>query len=266
MQVSALWRYPVKSMRGHALQRSNVEARGLQGDRRYLVVDANGRFLTQRELPGLATLSVEVLAEGIRIDALHVATPLEGAPREVTVWRSTVQARSAGEAAARFLSERFDRALELVYLPEQSRRAINPKFSRTTDHVSFADGYPILVCTEASLADLEARIGAPVGMERLRPSVVISGCEAWAEDGWRRIRVGALELRIVKGCARCSMTTLDPRSGARLGQEPLKTLATFRRFDDEVWFGQNAIPEAPGEIQVGAPIEVLEAGPPRPAT
>ena len=268
MRVGALWRYPVKGLRGHAVGSASVEAVGLAGDRRWLVIDEDGRFLTQREVRAMAQVDVALSDDGVVLGHdVHgrQAVPVPGPAADVvavTVWRDAVPARLADGGAARYLSTVLGRSVRLAYMADPGVRPVNPEFGHATDRVSFADGYPILVTTMASLADLSRRLGADITMRRFRPNLVIEGAEPWAEDAWRRIRIGGVELRVVKPCERCVVTTLDPDTGAQPDPaEPLRTLGRFHRSSTgKIIFGQNAIPDTLGRIAVGDPVEVLESG------
>jgi uncharacterized protein YcbX len=171
-------------------------------------------------------------------------------PARVVVWRSTCDALLAGGETAAWLSEYFGRPLDLAYLPTTSTRLVNQDFGGPDDEVSFADGYPILVATEASLAHLNSRLEAPVPMNRFRPNVVLAGASAWEEDSWSALEFPALRARVVKPCLRCPIITID-QATAEKGPEPMRELLSFRRAGDDVMFGQNAIPDAPGALAVG---------------
>ena len=145
-------------------------------------------------------------------------------------------------------------------MPADTIRPVNPAYGRPGDHVSFADGYPALLASEASLADLNSRLAAPVPMNRFRPNLVVDGTEAFAEDGWSRIRIGEVVFRVVKPCDRCVVTTIDQKTG-KAGKEPLRTLSRYRKKDGKVYFAQNLIPDAPGTLRRGDPVEVLERKP-----
>ena len=265
--LSRLFVYPVKSLRGVAVDRAVVEPRGLRHDRRWMVVGADGQFLTQRTCPDLARLDAAVTADGLRLHAdtstCTVLTPSDtvGSERAV-VWNDTVAVRPADAAAHAWLSAFLDRSARLVYLPPASVRRVDPAYRRRPDdQVSLADGYPALLTAEGSLDDLNRRIDAPLPMDRFRPNLVVRGTAPFAEDTWRRIRIGGVTFDVVKPCGRCVVTTRDQRTGAA-GKEPLRTLATFRRGDDgTVYFGQNLIPASMGTIAVGDAVEVLETGP-----
>jgi hypothetical protein len=261
MRLAAIRLYPVKSCRAHAREEALVEPWGLAGDRRWVIVDRENRFVTQREEPRLATIDVAARPEGVELRrgdrSVFVATPGPEAPRQiVTVWRSAVPAR----IGAATLEPLLGRDLRLAYMDDPTARAVDPDYGRPEDRVSFADGFPLLLASEASLQDLNARMPAPLPMERFRPSIVVAGAPPWAEDFWRRIRIGEAVFRVVKPCARCIVTTTDQATGERGGPggEPLRTLARFRRRGSEVFFAQNLIPEAPGTIRVGDAVEVLD--------
>jgi uncharacterized protein YcbX len=252
----------VKSCRGIAVDRAIVEPWGLRHDRRWMIVDASDAFVTQRQEPRLALIETALEADTVVLSArghggirLPLA-PRSGARRRVRVWRDEVNAIDGGDEGARWLGEVLGAPVRLVFMPEADTRQVNPKYGRHDDRVSFADAYPVLVATNASLADLDARLDAPLPMDRFRPNVVLAGCTAWEEDGWTRVRIGDVPMRVVKGCDRCVVTTTDQRTGER-GVEPLRTLATFRKRDNLVYFAVNAVPDATGELRVGDAVDVF---------
>ncbi len=264
--VRALFVYPVKSCRGIALDRADVEKRGLRHDRRWLIVDGEGTFVTQRTEPRLATIAV-TLDEGRQSLVLTGpgtrALRLELAPREgprvmVRVWRDEVEAIHGGEEAARWVSGFLGAPASLVFMPESTVRPVRPELARPGDRVSFADGFPVLVTTTDSLDDLNARLPEPLPMNRFRPNIVVAGCTPWEEDEWRRARIGPVWVRLPKACDRCVVTTTDQLTAER-GVEPLRTMATFRRWTDgKVYFGVNGIPDGVGTILVGDRVEPVE--------
>ena len=282
LTVTDLYRYPVKSCRGERLPEAAVEPWGLAGDRRWMIVDPGGDVVTARERPWLLLVTPFPGDEAIRLTGpamrdLTVPVPPGDDLVPVTVWDSKLLASPACEAADAWLSEVAGEPVRLVYLDDPTRRRPNPRYSRAGDLVSFADGYPLLVTTESSLAELNELIAAgplagegPLPMRRFRPSVVVAGAQAWAEDGWRLLQIGDVTFRAVKGCDRCVLTTIDPDTAAK-GKEPIATLARSRRWDGKVWFGMNLIPDSQrtaGSIRVGDPVRILEQtdhsdGPPR---
>ena len=181
----------------------------------------------------------------------------QGASLPVVVWRDKVNAIPVGGDADAWLSEFLAIDCRLVVFPYDARRAVDPDYAAATDQVGFADGFPFLLISQASLDDLNARLAQPVPMLRFRPNLVVEGCAAYAEDGWRRIRIGELEFRVAKPCSRCIIPTIDPATAQR-SAEPLRTLMSYRRRDNRIYFGQNLIHDGTGRLAVGMPVEVLE--------
>ena len=266
MHVAGLWIYPVKSLGGIACPVAQVGDLGLDGDRRWMLVDQAGRFLTQREHACLALGRVALGAGRLGLVApgqpsIDVAVPHATAQRlRVTIFDDVVDAVLAEPAAHAWATAWLGSPTRLVYLPDDSRRAVDPRYAAPGDRTAFTDGYPVLVVSQASLDDLNARLGrageGPVGIERFRPNVLVAGDEGeelapYAEDDWRTVRVGAtVELAVVKPCARCVVTTIDQGHATR-GREPLRTLATYRQRGNKVLFAQNAVVRAPGTLRVG---------------
>lgn len=248
------------------MTQTRVDALGVAGDRRWMVVDAqSGRFLTQRLLAQMNRITMawqgseQVLLSAPGMADLSVAVPEPTELRTVTIWRDSLAVPDAGDAAAAWLSQLLGRACRLVHVPAQLARQVDPGYAAEGDRVAFADGFPLLLIGQSSLDDLSARVGRPLEMLRFRPNLVIAGSAPYSEDEWRRIRIGTLEFRVVKGCSRCIMTTLDPQTGERSAdREPLTTLQNYRARDGEVYFGQNLIACAEGQLALGMPVEVLE--------
>ncbi|MCE0745247.1 MOSC domain-containing protein [Acetobacter sicerae] len=240
---------------------------GPENDRRWMIVDHAGQFITQRKYPVMATLHVSVTTEGLRLarngrPALVVKRPTDLTHSVmVTVWKDTVQALDAGDEAAQWTSDAIGLPCRLVYMsrPESDRPRRLDERAFTN---SFSDGFPLLITTLASLDDLNNRLAAPVPMDRFRPNLVVSGAEAWEEDSWARIRIGDTELSLVKPCSRCVMTTVDQDTGIIPDRkEPLATLARFRKQEGGVMFGQNALVEQSGRVTAGDEVEILEFQP-----
>lgn len=257
--------YPLKSCAGLPLTRAVVEPLGLQHDRRWMAVRPDGSFMTGRELPALVRVRAVPVPEGLHLSApglsgLEVPVPPAGAPRlEVSIWDDTCSAARAGDEADQWLSRYLGEPARLVYVDARMERPVDPDYARPEDRVGFADGFPLLLISESSLEALNQRLSRPVPMARFRPNLVVSGCEPFAEDRWKRLRIGSVELAITKPCARCAFINVEPdtaRSDSE--QEPLRTLSTWRREGKKVLFGQNVIVLRPGTIQVGDPVEVLE--------
>jgi len=268
LHLSALYRYPLKSCKAETLQQASFDELGLTGDRRWMLVDeSNGRFFTQRALPHMSQLSVlwneqgGVTFSAPGRSALEVALPenIEDNLRGVTVWRDTLRVPDAGDEAARWVSDFIGKPTRVVHIPKERARWLPSGYGTVDDKVGFADGFPLLLIGQASLDDLSSRIGRPQEMLRFRPNLVVEGAEAFAEDGWKRIRIGTMEFRLLKGCSRCILTTIDPATGERSeDREPLNTLKSYREKEGEVWFGQNMVNDGPGVVEVGMEAEVLE--------
>lgn len=266
MQISEINIYPVKSLKGISLKEAVVEDRGLQLDRLWMLVDDANRFMTQREFPAMAR--IEVGANNLRLTAsidgrmLKIpVVPDTGKFANVTVWNSSVSAIVYDNDVNQWFSEILQSDCRLVLMTEASERKVNPDYAvrRYRDTVSFADGYPFMLIGENSLADLNSRLAAPLPMNRFRPNMVVSGSGAYAEDTWKKIRIGKTIFHIVKPCGRCVITTIDQARGEKDGKEPLKTLATYRNQNGAVMFGQNLIAENPGEvIKIGDRVEIVE--------
>ena len=270
--LAALARYPLKSGRAEPLAEAVVEPWGLAGDRRWMVVDEAGAMLTGRQVPGLVLVGAELVEDGLVLratDRPELRVPLPTGPDrvEVDLWGSRFRATTAPGAEA-WLADVLGRPARLLHLHDPRGRAADPAYAAPGDSVSLADGYPLMLTSESSLAVLDAWVAAgprpqegPLGMGRFRPNLVVAGAEAWAEDRWRRVRVGEVVLRVVKGCERCSFTLVDPGTAERT-KEPLTSLARHRRHDGKTWFGVNLVPEqAGGQLRVGDPVEVLDAVP-----
>lgn len=264
MRVASLHIHPVKGMRAVDVTRARVEVRGLAGDRRWLVVDEAGVFLTQRSHAKLATVNAALDGDALTLsaegmEALRVRPPDSGVRRNVVVWDAHISAALASADAARALSEFLGENVELVYMDDKAVREKASVWTPAPVPVSFADAFPILVTTTGSLAalndDIEKHGGARVPMARFRSNIVIECDEPWAEDKWDRLEIGAVALDLVKPSDRCVVTTTDQRTGERMGKEPLAALARIHRSTDAringVIFGENAVPRALGEIAVG---------------
>jgi uncharacterized protein len=303
MHISEINIYPVKSLKGFSVESAVVEKRGLQHDRRWMLTNRDGMFFTQREFPKMALIDVKVNSDSLVLSAPETEPLLvsHGAKKDfvggqkVTVWGAVCDALLYPSEVNEWLSDYLETDCQLVYMPDDSFRDISEKFNQGGEIVSFADGYPVLVIGEASLADLNARLAGAAGepprrrngdtppleggefvksvpMNRFRPNIVVSGSEAFAEDRWSRIRVGDAIFRGTKPCARCVMTTVDQTRGEFDGKDPLKTLSEYRMAKDAipdiyeslgmnptaVLFGQNLVGESiSATIRVGDKVEVI---------
>jgi uncharacterized protein len=264
MYLGALYVYPIKSCGGIAIEEWEVDDRGLRYDRRWMLVDETGRFMSQRRFPRMALIRVRIDHDGLVVVAPNMPSlgvpfrARDGALLLASVWDDLVESVTVGDDANRWFSEFLDVSCSLVYLPDASVRPVDPTYGGSGDWVGLADGFPFLLISEASLADLNARLEHPVLMDRFRPNLVVGGCKPFAEDGWRLVRIGRITFRVVKPCSRCNITTVDQRTAAK-GKEPLRTLSRFRRTGTKVLFGQNLIHDDKGTLRSGDPVEVIRA-------
>ena len=269
MRVESLHIYPVKAMKGVAVAEATLIHEGLVGDRRWMVVDGTGRFISQREQPRLSLIDVAADGNTLTFQApgmpvLRVKQPGAGESLPVTLWQDHMTAYPAPGETDAWFSDFLKLPCRLVYQGD-TIRPVDPRWSKPGDIATFADAYPVLVCTTASLADLNRRLGETLPMNRFRPNIVIANDEPWAEDEWASIQIDAVRLDLTKPCARCSVTTVDQARGERTGKEPLRTLASFRFLQvpgiSGVIFGQNGIPRALGRMAVGQAVNVVERQP-----
>jgi len=263
--VSDIFIYPIKSLGGIRLEEGIVQEKGFQYDRRWMLVDHAGVFVTQRNYPSLALLSVVFAANGLLVfdkknpsNSIHVIFELaEGPEIEVTIWDDQVMGRSVHPKVSQWFSDYLGIETHLVIMPEDSHRKVDPRYAVHGESVSFADGMPYLLIGRESLADLNSRLEVPVGMDRFRPNIVFTGGTPFLEDSLRKIKIGEVEFQIIKPCARCVMTTVDQESGEK-GKEPLKTLSSYRTVNNKVYFGQNVVSLTLGKIKRGDVIQPLE--------
>jgi len=264
MQLQDIFIYPIKSLGGLRMTEAQVRVRGLSYDRRWMLVDENGRFLTQRKHHQMALLQVELLAEGLRVfhkqkvDQQHFISlePESSDCIPVTIWDDTVAGQLVNESSDRWFSEILGFPCRLVFMPDAIERPVEKKYTINQETVSFADAMPYMVIGQKSLDDLNSKLPSPLPMNRFRPNFVFSGGEAFAEDYWSQVKIGACTFKVTKPCARCILTTVD-QATAITGKEPLKTLASYRTVNNKILFGQNMIALETGLVKVGDEIKVL---------
>lgn len=261
--LSSLIYYPIKACRGFEVDSSFIERAGLERDRRMMVVTPDGEFLTQREHPKLALVTPELENGTLTLcapgfDSIQLTVQSTGTPWLVNIWKiEGVQAIDQGDEAAQWFSDWLGTSVRLVHMADGYIRRVNEKYRVSPDdHTGFSDGYPILLASEESLQNLNSRLETPVPMNRFRPNLVVKGYEAFAEDIWERIRIGDVELAVVKPCARCIVTTIDKET-LEQSKEPLKTLGKYRKHKLGAIFGQNVIPLNEGRIRLGMNVDVL---------
>ena len=272
MKLTALHTYPIKGTRGLSHDEVDVELRGLKGDRRWMIVDGENRFITQREVAALATIAVEKTTNGLSVTLstgfeFDVVAP-DGAVRaDVQVWDDRVNAAIADDGTNAAISIAIGCPAKLAYMDEKTTRLANEHYAGADKPVSFADGFPILLTTMASLAALNEQIessgAAPVPMQRFRPNVVVDGETAWDEDRWSVVQIGDMIFDVVKPCTRCVVTTRDQKTGIGANDaQPIRALAQIRRSADKnirgVLFGVNLVPRGEGSLLIGNEFHILE--------
>lgn len=266
--LSEIFIYPIKSLGGISLSDSKVEKRGLQFDRRMMLVDEAGIFITQREFPQMALLKTKIVDNNLEVthsfSNQSIILPLNpnvdamSGKIQVKIWDDDCEAETVSQEADEFFSEMIGTKCRLVYMAESEKRIVDPKRKYVLDNhiVSFADGYPFLIIGQLSLDELNRRLETPLPMNRFRPNFVFAGGEPFEEDDWKNILIGEIKFRAVKPCARCVITTTDQETAIR-SQEPLKTLSTFRKIENKILFGMNLISYSEGFIKVGDRISLL---------
>ena len=272
LQLSGIWIYPVKSLGGIALQSAKVTDRGLEHDRRWLLVDDDGLFLTQREFPELALFKTAIddsfltithqkqTSESIQIK-LNQSSFDSKSKIKVTVWDDTIDAFEVNATASNWFTKRLGLSVRLVYMPEESHRKVDVAYSVSGAEInSFSDGYPFLIIGQSSLDDLNSRLKEPIPMNRFRPNFVFTVGEAYEEESWREMSIGGLLFFGVKPCGRCVITTIDQDLGIKSGKDPLLTLSKYRKAGKSVLFGQNLVGTQLGKVSVGDEIKVLSRG------
>lgn len=267
--VSQLWSYPLKSAQGIPLKQANIEQWGLQFDRSFMLVDLDGHFLSQRQTPLLATISIQKDISNNRITFLHPKkSPLFVDPLlingnlNVTVWGDNLPANTYSNEINAWFSDILNHPCRLVSMDDKVKRQVDLDYAQTGDITAFSDGFPILLISQASLNDLNNRLKKPVSMKRFRPNIVVTGCEAFAEDTWKTIRINGITLEVVKPCSRCIIPNTNQQTGERT-VEPIKTLSSYRKdlfgIKNKIFFGQNIIQRGFGNIQLDNELTVLES-------
>ncbi|MEO7212432.1 MOSC N-terminal beta barrel domain-containing protein [Mucilaginibacter sp.] len=264
LQVSALYIYPIKSLGGIALDTAVLTDRGLQHDRRWMLIDANNRFLSQRENAQMALLKTTLSTDGLLVTYVPDNTsitipflPQSEEKLEVTIWDDNCRAQLVSSRIDEWFSDKLNLPARLVYMPDNSHRPTDPRYTNEGAITSFSDAYPMLIIGQASLDDLNARLPDALPMNRFRPNIVFTGGEAYSEDTMKHININGIDMYGVKLCARCVMTTIDQQN-AKKGKEPLKTLAKYRLKNNKIYFGQNLVHTGEGVLNVGDEIRVLE--------
>lgn len=261
LKLTEIWIYPIKSMGGVSLSDANVLPKGLAYDRRWMLVDENGLFLSQRTLPQLALFQIGIQKGFLEIVYHDSAIKIEASPTRladslsVKIWDDTVLAYEVNSEVSEWFTQILKIPCRLVYFPDENPRLVDPNYHINYENVSLADAYPFLIIGQRSLDDLNTKLKKPLPMNRFRPNFVFTGGEAFCEDSWKEFSIGSGLFAAVKPCARCTVTTIDQRSGQR-SAEPLKTLATYRAKNNKIYFGQNLVMLQAHKVSVGDTIAI----------
>lgn len=264
IKIQDIYIYPVKSLGGIRLEQAVLEQRGLQHDRRWMLVDENNRFLSQREMAQLTLFTLSQRNSGFTIHARfgkeeELDLPFQiqqGETIQVTVWDDVCPAIEYA-AGSIWFTKQIKQKCKLVYMPENTNRFVDKEYAHKNEIVSFSDGYPLLLIGQESLDDLNKRLQHPIGMERFRPNLVTSGSKAFAEDEWKQIKINILEIEIAKPCARCVIPSINPVT-AQIEKEPNASLSKFRMRDNKIYFGQNLLHKNSGLISCGDEVKITE--------
>lgn len=265
LQVSQLYIYPIKSLGGIALTAVNITDRGFKHDRRWMLVDDQGRFISQREVAAMALLKVKLTANGLQVYHQHESTGILSIPFApynnhsipVTIWDSSCEAVLVSKEADEWFSKKLDLSCRLVYMTDETTISIDERYNINNSINSFSDGYPILMISQASLNDFNSKTTETITMDRFRPNLVFTGGDAFIENRMKNFEINGLKFYGVKPCARCVVTTIN-QSTANKGKEPLRTLATYRNTNNKIYFGENVIASNIGQINIGDAINILQ--------
>lgn len=270
LTISELYIYPIKALGGMSVSSATVSERGLKYDRRWMLIDKRNQFMTQRDFPALALLQVTILAEGLQVTHKHsnesIIVPFKPTGNEsvmVTVWDDMCLASLVSDAADEWFSKILSFPCRLVYMPDNVKRKVDSNYAANHEITAFSDGYPMLIIGQFSLDDLNPRLTDPVAIERFRPNIVFTGGIPFEEDLLEHFTINGIDLFGVKLCARCTVTTINQQT-AEKGKEPLKTLATYRSRNNNIYFGQNLLHNGTGEIKTGDEIVVIKRKEPMP--
>ncbi len=263
--LSGIFVYPVKSLSGIKVSNWQVNAKGLLHDRKWMLIDNQHQFLSQRKIPKMCLIKTQLTdseltlsAEGYDCFSLPI-NPCDGETCNTTIWKDSCPAKTTSKQANQWLSDFLGIQCQLVYQPDNVVRSVDPHYAKKTDQVNFSDGFPFLIVSEASMNALNSEMNLQLGVERFRPNLVISECEAYAEDSWREISINNIAFRLPKPCSRCAVPTINPAT-AEKSKEPLRTLNRIRKWNKQVYFGQNALHNNLGELSVGNKVQILQTG------
>ncbi|KAF3978379.1 MAG: MOSC domain-containing protein [Methylococcales symbiont of Iophon sp. n. MRB-2018] len=263
--LSDIYLYPVKSLAGIKVSKWPVTAKGLLYDRKWMLIDSNNQFLNQRQLPKMALIQTQLTHSELILSTDStdsISLPINattGNSCNITIWGDTCMAKKTSLEVNQRLSDFLNIQCQLVYQPDDVVRPVDPNYSKKTDHINFSDGFPFLLTSEASMTALNKEMNLELSIERFRPNLVISQCKPYAEDSWRKISINNIDFRLPKPCSRCAIPTVDPTT-ANTGKEPLRTLNRLRKWNKQVYFGQNVLHDQSGELSIGSEVHIIRTG------
>lgn len=263
--LSEIFIYPVKSLAGIKVSKWPVCEKGLLYDRKWMLIDSEGKFLSQRRMPRMILINTQIADDQLILSTTKshsISLPLhptDGDNCKTTIWNDSCLAKTTSTEVDSWLSNFLGLQCQLVYQPDEFVRPVDPNYAKVTDKVNFSDGFPFLIVSEASLKSLNQAMGLQLPIQRFRPNLVISNCESYAEDSWREISVNNIHFRLPKPCSRCSVPTIDIETG-QTGKEPLTTLNRLRKWNKKVYFGQNALHDNTGSLSAGSEIQIHFTG------
>ena len=259
--------YPVKSLGGISQERAHAGERGLEHDRRWMIADLSNKFMTQREHPLMAVVGTSLTEKGLLLykknapeDCIHLPFSVDGERHAVVIWNDKCEGIHYSSAADEWISDHLKFKCRFIYMPDSSDRLVNTQYAHHGETVSFADGFPYMMLGEESLKDLNFRMKEPLPMNRFRPNFVFSGGNAFDEDHFDEIQLGTAVFMAAKLCARCVITTVDQETGIK-GEQPLPTLAGYRKINNNIYFGQNLLLLKPGTVSRGDVLTVTTKSP-----
>ena len=268
--LSNIFIYPIKSLAGIQVNNWDITETGLRYDRQWMLIDEHQQFLSQRRLPKMALIKIQIAPQNLTVSApdkadLILALNPDKPTKTViaTLWHDQCEAQIISREANQWFSDFLQMPCQLVYQAKNSIRTVDQKYALKDDQTSFSDGFPFLITSEASLALLNEQVGLPLTMQRFRPNLVIADCSSYAEDTWRKISIGKINFRLPKPCSRCSVPQIDPET-ALSDKEPLRTMARTRKWQNKVFFGQNALHDQLGHLRINDVVNIIETGPNQP--
>lgn len=267
--LSNIFIYPVKSLAGIQVSSWQVTEKGFLHDRKWMLIDSNNQFLSQRRLPKMALIKTQLTETELILSTATSGSisldlfPQDGAEIISTIWKDQCLSKTLSKETDQWLSDFLGVDCKIVYQPDEVIRPVDPNYACASDKVNFSDGFPFLITSEASLSSLNQAMGLQLPMQRFRPNLVISQCESYAEDSWREISINNINFRLPKPCSRCAVPTIDIET-AQTGKEPLTTLNRLRKWNKHVYFGQNALHDNTGELSINSSVTINLTGPNQP--